>query len=231
MRLLPLLLMISAFTSAAPAFADVTLRYAPEEPSTLGLVIEADDQGHIRAVGSGGVDLIFRDDDVFMVQRTQNGPAVARFEDVIALATEARATSGVEQIFTPRTLHVEFQPHGTQRIGDREGELFQVMQVSAATDGPPGEFVLSRDPELQRWAATVSKVLDVQERMIGAVIGIDLDEESRRAGNAIYATGLMLRISRLYRLNAVDTAPIAPERFTLPGPILTRDQLRALHAD
>ena len=231
MRPSRLIILLMGLLSAAPAQADVTLRYEPEAPSTLGLVIEADDLGHIRAVGSGGVDLIFRDGDVFMLQATPDGPAVARLEDVLALAAEARATSGISTLFAPETRHVEYRAGGSQRVGDREGELFQSMAVQAEPGGGQSELVLSRDPALQRWAEAVGRVMDVQERIIEAIIGVGIDEESRRAANALFRTGLMLRISRLYRLNGVDTAPIVQERFALPGPILTREQLRALHTN
>lgn len=116
------------------------------------------------------------------------------------------------------------------RISFEPIEHWKGSSVPPDRNSEPGQSVLSSDPALGTWAPVVSRVLDAQGRLLEVVFNKRVDDASRQAANALYDSALMLRINHLYRLGAIDTAPIPPERFALPGPILTREQLRALAA-
>src|SRR5437763_900696 len=60
--------------ASAPAAADITIRYAPDPPGERPLLVEADQEGRIRAEIGPGQLLLMRDSDIFVVTPGADGP-------------------------------------------------------------------------------------------------------------------------------------------------------------
>src|SRR4051794_20728266 len=78
-----------ALSLAAPAAADVTIRYAPVPPSDHALIIEADGEGRMRAETGAGQFIFMRDGDIFVVTPGEDQPIVSRLDDFLVVAAEA----------------------------------------------------------------------------------------------------------------------------------------------
>lgn len=236
-RWIPVLL--SAFLCSTPAFADVTLHYAPDGHGSTGYLIEADDHGHIRSTTEvdtsdgtpPGMQLLLDGDQAYMIDHTPRGPALARIEDVLALVVEARTRRDTGPARpAPRPMRFRVSPHGTERVGQWNGNLYWVEAVPSTPHDTPGQTIISDDAALLRYAAIVERVMLVQVRLLSAVLGLPVSPENDRMMHDLWAGGLLLRQAEAYRLDRLSTDPIPAERFIVSGPVLTRDQLRALHA-
>jgi hypothetical protein len=235
-RWIPLLL--SGFLYPTPSVADITLHYGPDGRSTNAILIEADDHGHIRATtevdsSSGappGMQYFVDGDRAYMIDHTPRGPALARMEDVLAMAGEGRGHGdGLPGLSPPPSMTFRASPHGTARVGQWDGNLFWVERVPPNPHDPPSQVVISNDPSLARYGYAPLRITELQTRLLMVVLGIADDAGNQRMVHDLLAGGLLLRESDLYRLDRLSTDPIPPERFLINGPVLTRAQLRALH--
>jgi hypothetical protein len=217
------------FALAAPAAADVTLRYGPDGTQGLtGLVVEADDHGNVRAEANGSLLFLIRGTDIYLVQQTPTGPAVARLADALALAAESRAQPNRGPVLHVRRQPFTIVPHGSERVGEWNGAAYRLETVPSASGTPARVLVVSADPALARLAPIMEQVLMVQTRLFQAALGVDPDPTEDRQMHELLGRGLILRSSDFVRLERLTTEPVPAERFALPGPMLSRDQLRAL---
>jgi hypothetical protein len=213
---------------AAPAQADVTLRYAADGQNMNSLVVEADDHGNVRAEANASLVFLIRGGETYLVRETPTGPAVARLADALAIATESHAhpTGGI-------ALHVRRQrftvvPHGQERVGEWNGAAYRLETVPPATGGSARVMVVSTDPALAPLALIMEEVMMVETRLFQAALGVAPDPEEDRQMHELLGRGLILRSSDYVHLDRLTRDPVPAERLALPGPILSRDQLRAL---
>jgi hypothetical protein len=217
------------FAVAAPARADVTLHYAPDGPgSTNRLVVEADDHGNARVEANSSLFLLIRDGETYVVRDTPNGAAVARLSDVLAILAESRAQRGGMAGFRATREHFTITPHGTERVGEWNGMRYDLEAVPRAAAHSARALVVSSDPALARLAPVMEQVLAVQQQLFQAALGMDPDPAGDRQMHELLGRGLLLRSSDFVRLESMTTRPLSPDRLALPGPVLSRDQVRAL---
>src|SRR5690349_1799793 len=77
-----------ALLVAAPALADVTVRYRVKDQATKQIVLAVADSGHARFDSGDGSVLIVRDGIGYFASSDRQGPFVGRLDDGIALITE-----------------------------------------------------------------------------------------------------------------------------------------------
>jgi hypothetical protein len=222
MRLLHVLLCILAML-AHPASAAITLRYAADEPGNLAMVIEADGNGNIRADTPNSQSLFILGSDIYMVLPPQYDGAVVRLDDAVALAAELRVAVGPR----PAPARSRIVDRGRQRIGQWDGTLYWIEPLPPVGQRLRSEIVIASDPALAPAGRIFLQVEQAQARLVMAAFG-NPPTDYGALSRSLFQRGLMLRISGLYRLEALSEAPIAPERFRLPGRVLSRDEYRAL---
>ena len=214
---------------AMPAQADVTLRYVPDGQGGMNsLVVEADEHGNARAEVNGSFVFLIRGSETYLVRETPTGPAVARLADALAIAAEGRAHPNGRPVLHVRRQPVTVTPHGQEQVGAWTGQLYRFETTPPAAGSSARALVVSTDPALARLGPIVEQVMMVQIRMFQAALGVDPDPEEDRQMHAVLGQGLMLRSSDFIRLERLSWDPLPPDRLALPGPILSRDQLRAL---
>lgn len=221
MRLLHILLLLIAI--AQPASAAVTLRYVADEPSTLAMVIEADDAGNIRADNPNGQSLMILGSEIYMILPPRYDGAVVRLEDAIALAAEMRVAVGPP----PGPERSRIVERGPQRIGQWDGTLYWIEPLPPVGERLRSEIVIASDPALRAAGRAFLQVEEAQGRLAMAAFGNPQTDYGALA-RGLFERGLMLRIEGRYRLESLSEAPIPPERFRLPGPVLSRDEYREL---
>ena len=214
--LLPLLAAL-----AAPAAADVTLRYAADEAGGLAMVIEADDFGNIRAESSNGQAMIIRGSEVYLALPLEGRPVV-RLDDALALAAEAR--SGTAPTERERSALVD---RGPQRVGQWERRLYWIDPLPPLNGRLRSEIVIATDPALVAAGRHFARVEEEQARLFLAAFPVP-PSDYRTLSSGLFERGLMLRIAGRYRLEGISDGPVAPERFELPGSALSRDAYREL---
>ena len=222
MRLLHMLLLLLAAV-AHPATASVTLRYAADEPSNLAMVIEADDAGNIRADNPNGQSLMILGSDIYMILPPRHGGAVVRLDDAIALAAEMRVAAGPPP--TPERHRIV--ERGPERVGQWDGTLYWIEPLPPVGDRLRSVIVIASDPALRAAGRAFLQVEEAQGRLFMAAFG-NPPTDYWPLARSLFERGLMLRIGGRYRLESLSEAPIPPERFRLPGRVLSRDQYREL---
>jgi hypothetical protein len=223
MRLLHLVLLLLLAALADPAFAAVTLRYAPDSEGGLGRVIEADDAGNIRAESSNGQMLMILGSEIYLVMPARYDGAVIRLEDALALAAELRVAVGPP----PAPARHRIVERGPQRIGQWEGTLYWIDPLPPVGQELRSEIVIANDPALRAAGRAFIQVEEAETRLFNAAFG-NPPTDYVTLVRGLFDRGLMLRIAGRYRLEGVSGSAIPPERFRLPGPVLSRDAYRAL---
>ena len=226
------LFVLLALTLAAPAAADVTIRYAPVPPSERGLVLEADGAGRMRAEIAPGQLIIIRDGDVFIVTPGADRPNVSRLDDFLAVATEAaRAFRQAHPLHgPPQERRYRLNERGPATVGPWHGTRLAIEEVGARAPDAGSEWVVSDDPALAEAARIVSRFIEIMYRIDAAIVDFPPELPGLLHQLAERGTPLRMTMSETYRLESVGAEPVAADRFALPAPVLTRDQLRARQA-
>lgn len=241
-RLIALLGLIGLF--AAPALADVTVRYKVKNQAEKAITISVAGNGNARFdSGEGGI-LIARDGQRYFVARDPQGPMVARVEDGLTVLAEfaaalmemmeAMAAASSEQGSAPQSGLVQMQAaalapyrieeRGPETVGGRSGRLF-LISAEAAGQGPTLEVVISTDADLAPVGRELRTLLGLAGWPAATLFGqtpdilIKLEE--------VLARGTPIRIGEQFRLDGVSAEPVPASSFELPGPVLTLEQLRA----
>ena len=225
-KLLILALGLSLSTRAA---ADVTIRYAPDPPGDGGMVIEADGQGRIRAEIMPGQFLIMRDGDVFIV--VPSTPTIARIDDFIAVVSEAgreyRGSRAIQLRSPAADTPYRLSERGPETVGNWPGTRVAIEQVGQHNPDHDIEWVVSSDPALAEVGRIMARIFETQIRIGTAFLGAQ-PRELTALTLQLEARGAPLRVRNSYRLESVSFDPVPASRFDLPGPVMTREQLRAL---
>lgn len=230
---LPLLIAaaLAALAFTSPAAADVTVRYAPASDGGQSLVIEADDQGRVRAEGARGQLIIIRDGETYMSPPNAEGMFAARLEDFFAVGAEMFNRLLGEGMQVTRPSGYMLNMRGPETVGQWQGILYSIDPVGAAPDSGSGsqglELVVSTDPALSAAGRASGQVFGALIRTFAMAFGGEAPELTSHA-QEVLGRGTVLRMDRQFRLQSVDnTGRIPASRFDLPGPVLSRDQLRA----
>lgn len=206
---------------AWPAAAAVTVRYAPEAPDAPSLVIEADDNGNVRAEDSNGQLLIIRGSETWVSAPPAQDRVMVRMEDAIAVAREAQVAGPAVQI---RHQVIE---RGSVRVGQWQGQVFWIDPVPPASQAIRTEYVISADPALAEAARAYARMEAAYAEPAAAMFAngrLPTDFAAQRA--ALLARGLTLRVTGFRRLESVTEGPIPLARFT-PARVISRDEYRS----
>lgn len=231
---LPVIGLIALFI-AAPALADVTLRYAPGPGGGPRLTIEADDAGRVRAEGANGQVMIIRDGEIYLIPpRPDRAPdgvvVVGRLEDFAAVTMEMLQRLMGEGALFPASSGYTLDERGTETVGSWQGAVYAIAPDGVdETSGPAGralELVVSEDPALAAGRRPSQQVFGALVRMIGMAFGGDPPALIAQAAGVL-ARGTALRLDREFQLESIAEGPVPPARFDLPGPVLSREALRA----
>lgn len=228
MRIRGLIGVLAFFSAASPAMADVTLRYGPGGDGRQSLVVEADEQGRIRATGSNGQVMIIRDGDIFLVPPGGDGTVVvARLDDFLVVGNELfnRLLSPAG----PAPSGYTVAARGAETVGTRRGDLYLVAPQGIPTreDNRGLEVVVSTDPALAEAGRASAQIFGALARVMAApFLGIEAPEFRARVGEVL-AQGAVLRFDRQFVLESVADGPVAASRFELPAAPLSREALRA----
>jgi hypothetical protein len=238
--------------AAAPAWADVTLRYKPVLPATATaaaraalptLTVNADDGGQARIemaapggppAGQAGarapsVALITREGVGYFAL---NGPTpgqeiVGRQEDALALiapiARGLASGSGREGVQEMMRQRIEIVPVGAETVAGVRGNLYRLVMISGETRSPPIEIVLSGDPRLAPAGRELVRLVDSLRPTLVAVAGGE--PQIYAAIRALLGLGMPLRIANRLALDSFTIDDVPDSRFALPGPALSREQL------
>ena len=184
MRLLPLLLSLFLASLAAPAAADVTLRYAGEEGG-LSMIIEADDAGNLRAESDNGQALIIRGAEIYLVMPMDDRPVV-RFEDALAIAAETRGEAPTTA--RERSALVD---RGPQQVGQWAGRLYLIDPLPPLNGRVRSEIVISTDPALAPAGRHFARVEALQARLFLAAFAAPPSDYLEHS-SGLFERGLML---------------------------------------
>lgn len=249
----PLLIAALAGTLlATPALADVTVRYravlpegAPanvrENPPTM--TVSADGAGQARmemsapggpagGAGQPGFALISREGVTYL---SANGPQpgmqiITRMDDAMAVISQVArpllqgsARDGLRQVMQQR---VEITPVGPEIVSGVRGNLYRVAVVMGETRTPPVEIVVATDPRLAPVGQAFSGLFESMRPMVTSLLGGE--PQAYMAMRGLAGLGAPLRIGNHVRLESVSTEDVPDNRFAVPGPVLTRDQLQQI---
>ena len=213
-----------AFCLAAPAYADVTIRYV--QAGGQSLIIEADEQGRIRAEGPAGPLLIIRDGTTYVMPPVEGERMVVRLEDYVAIVAGPlrERTAG---LINPSS-HTQFvlRERGSETVGRWQGTLYSIEPVGPHEAHENVELVVSSDPALAPVGRAAEPVFAVIVSMFNLVAGEDPPEFIRHY-RSVREGRTLLRNGDVYRLESVSTGAVPTSRFDLPRPVLSRDQLRS----
>jgi hypothetical protein len=218
---------LCALLLAAPAAADVTIRYAPDPPGERALLIEADGQGRMRAEVGPGQTLIRRDGETFVIiTRPGEAPMVARLDDFIAVAAErsrAIAQRGGIRLRGPATdAHYRLSERGPEAVGAWHGTRLAIEETGRHDPHQDTIWVVSNDPALAAAAPAVAWFFETDARIVADALPAEYGAEFRQ----LNGRGTPLRVYHFYRLDRLSADPVPAARFDLPGPVLSPAQLR-----
>lgn len=229
MRLPFLIAMASVVLAASPATADVTVRYAPGSDAGQSLVIEADDAGRVRAEGSRGQLIIIRDGETYMSPPAGEGRFAARLEDFFAVGAEMFNRLLGEGMQVTRPSGYTLTTRGPETVGQWQGTFYSIDPEGGAPDADAAgrglELVVSSDPALSAAGRASGQVFGALIRTLAMAFGGAPAALGEHAEDVL-GRGTVLRMDRQFRLESVSTGPVPASRFDLPGPVLSREQLR-----
>lgn len=210
--------------TAAPPAA-LTLRYAHAERADDTLTIERDAAGQVRAEEGDGQFIIIRDGIIYLNPQPPGGGerVIARLEDYLAVGAELRANMvrGGAMQDGPDTTAYRLVDQGPAGVGQWRGRRYE---LDPEGPGVTLSAIISDDPALAGARTLAAAVLEARTRLEGAVLVfpeqyVRLEAELRGRGMPIMWDHQELR--------SVSTDPVPASRFELPGPVLSRDALRA----
>jgi hypothetical protein len=247
------LLALAALGLSSPACADVAARFAGSGKYAPTMSIAVADGGRARAeAGTPNqprerVVLITREGVSYLVTNDASGRFVGRLDDFYAIIEETiRSTMPARARDAMRHLaeaSVEIVPGGLETIAGRQGRVYTITAhlppslspAAAQSDDdaeaepvpalPPVEIVISQDPELTPVGREMARLFDGSTPVIAATLGAMPPAVAQI--RELIGRGTMIRFADAIRLRSVSTDALPDSAFVLPGPVLTRAQLRA----
>jgi hypothetical protein len=199
---------------ATPALADVTARYSGMQPDS-GMVVRIADNGDT-FIGHGANSSYLTTGGVtYIILSDGRGAFTVRRDTFMAVLREL--TLGREPPPGPgRGAAVE--ETGAESVAGFAGRVFRVGPRNIPSDRL--EVVVSGAPELARVGRAVAAHIVPWFETVGRTA-----PELRTAIGDVLARGAVIRLGPLFRLEAVDSAPIPATQFALPSPPLDRAEL------
>lgn len=249
MRLWLPILALAALGLPSAASADVTARYAGAGKYAATMNVAVDESGQVRAEAgppnnaAQRIVLIRREGVDYVSAADAQGRFVARTGELFALVGEMIRTSipqsARDAIRAAADIRFEITPGGMETVAGREGRIYRITQIAPPTprpasaqagQEPPGaempslEIVISEDPEIAPVGREMARLFESGLGLADSVTG------TRPAAigqiRALLARGTLIRFANELRLRSVRTDPIPDSAFVLPGPVLTRAELR-----
>ena len=124
-------------------------------------------------------------------------------------------------------MHFRLAERGEESVGAWHGARFAIEQVGAHNPALDTIWVASSDPALAEANRAMTRLFEVQFRIVSTVFPFPPEMPAIMRQLAERGMPLRMRMTDTYRLESVDAAPVPAGRFDLPGPVLTREQLRA----
>lgn len=215
---------------STPAMADVAGRYETRDEDAvidMEMTVEADNAGSVRfqMAGTGGYYL-FREGQLFVIEKSHDGFSVSRMADLFAVQQEAMARlgwKGANMLDGQSPPSFEFAPMGSETVGGRIGTAYGM--VSEANGEPMyASIVIGSDAKLAPLGRALAyaqessvKGMGTMGSMLGTMNAEMID---------LLQDGAPLRMLKI-ELTDVSFDPIPPTRFELPEEPLTIDELRA----
>lgn len=251
MRRSLLLAALAASLAATPALADVTVRYRsvmPVPPVNVGepqptLTIAADGTGQARweMAAPGTPAAGARQPSIALIARegvgyfSLNGPQtgmqiVGRIDDAFAVGMQLAAPilngpgrAIVTQVMSQR---VEIIPVGPEIVSGIQGNLYRLVLISGGTRSPPVEMVVATDPRLAPIGREFVRMVESLRPAVVAAAGGE--PQLYTALRGMVGLGAPLRIGTEMRIDSVGTDDVPDSQFALPGPVMSREQLRQM---
>lgn len=254
MRLWHPILALAALGLSSPALADVTARYGGTGKYAPTMNFAVAESGQVRAEAgppnnaSERVMLIRREGVDYVSAADAQGRFVGRKDDFFAIADETIRTampqSARDALRALADIRIAIVEGGMETVAGRQGRLYRITMAAppeprpaAAQTGedpeddvepaapPPLEVVISEDPELAPVGREMARLFDSANGLVDAVMGTTpaLIGQIRD----LLARGTVIRVGDQFRLRSVSTDAVPDSAFALPGPVLTRAQLRA----
>lgn len=238
---------------ATPALADVTVRYRAVLPESAPaniranpptLTVSADGAGQARmemlqpgvpatgATRPPGVAFITREGVGYISMNAPGGMMnmVARFDDALALVSQfaapllqGSAREGMQMVMRQR---VEIHPVGPEVVSGVQGNLYRVVLVNGETRSPPVEIVVATDPRLAPVGREFARFADSMRPTVTSLLGGE--PQLYMAFRGLMGLGAPLRIGDQMRVDMVSTDDVPDSQFTLPGPVMSREQLQQM---
>jgi hypothetical protein len=159
-----------------------------------------------------------------------NMQIVGRVDDAFAIGAQlaapvlqgpARAT--VQSVMSQR---VEITPVGPETVSGIQGNLYRIVIVAGETRSPPLEVVVATDPRLAPIGHEFVRMVESVRPTVLAVGGGEPQIYTALRGMA--GLGAPLRFGNEFRIESVSTDDVPDERFTLPAPAMSREQLQQI---
>jgi len=218
--------------AAAPALADITLRYSVKGQPTKQIVVSATADGRARLDSGGGV-LITRDGTGYFISRDAQGEFVGRQEDGLAIMTAFMAAivamipaddqGQMASFRAMATAPYEVRAGVRETVGGREG-VVHTIAPAAGGQGPTLEIVLATDADLEPAGRELRRLLAMMHGPAEAILGQSPD--ILRELEALFARGVPIRIGDQFTLASASAEPIPETVFALPGPVLSLEELQ-----
>jgi hypothetical protein len=243
---------------AAPALADVTVRYRVKDQPTKQVVIAVADNGHVRFDSGDGSVLIVRDGIGYFVSSDRQGRFVGRLDDGLALITEfvsglmemmqaleaqaaanrppaaggqaapAPQQGGFARLRTEMLAPYEVTERGRETVAGRSGIVYAIAPAGGG-QGPTLDVVIATDGDLAPVGREMRRLIGLATAPANALLGQTPDMLTELDG--LLARGVPIRMGQQLTLTGVSAEPIPAASFELPGPVLTREQLRGRMAN
>jgi hypothetical protein len=250
----PLLLaaLVGSFL-ATPALADITVRYRAVLPDSAPanmranpptLTVSADGAGQARmemlqpgmpATGTArppGVAFITREGVGYLSLNAPGGAMnmVARVDDALALVTQfatpllqGSAREGAEMAMRQR---VEIHPVGPEVVSGVQGNLYRVVMINGETRSPPMEIVVATDPRMAPVGREFARFAESLRPTVTTLLGGE--PQAYMAFRGLMGLGAPLRIGNEVRIDSMSMDDVPDSQFTLPGPVMSREQLQQM---
>jgi hypothetical protein len=227
-----MILAIGAVMFALPAQADITLTYelpiphnGPNRPKiTAKVTIYIDGAGNYRRelrIDRWTTIQAIRRDGILYVMRTprSGGPMVViRQSDAAILDEESSAQFWKGKPPARAPIRTEIVDVGPEEVAGYRGEHYRIKTWFGNSQAPDRDVVLSTDRRL-------SSVIGVQ---VVAQPPALVDKAGNEKYYELFENSVLLRDDGRMQLENVNTAPIAPKMFELPGPVLVLEEARKL---
>jgi hypothetical protein len=215
---------------AFPASADVAGRYETKDKNalfTMEMTIETNDAGDVRAQMAGQSNyFLLKSGVLYTVGRGEAGPIVERVADMLAVQAETMRRLGMSDQLAEaagKLPQLEFAKIGPEAVGTWQGDAFGVKSDSDEI-GPYAAFVISDDPRIaplgKAIAAMNSDMMGTAGKMMPGF------GQLGQAFMKFLSNGTPVRMMN-FELTDVSDDRISPERFDVPAPPQTLEQLKA----